>query len=518
MNAPAVSLSPDDVRAVIFDLDGVVTRTAAVHAAAWKQLFDTFLRRRQGAAFLPFTEADYLDHVDGKPRYEGVVAFLASRGIELPRGQPDDPPRRDTVCGLGNRKNRLFQEALETHGVEVFESTLRLVRALRGRGVKTAIVSSSQNAAAVLAAAGLQDLFDTRVDGNDIPRLKLKGKPEPDLFLEAAIRLNVEPRRAVVVEDAVSGVKAGRAGGFGQVIGVDRAGRSQALKDAGADVVVTDLAQVAVAGATPPAQALPSALDDFEAIARRLEGRTPAVFLDYDGTLTPIVERPELAVLAEAMRQQVRRLARLCPVAVVSGRDLEDVRRLVGVEELVFAGSHGFDIAGPRDLCLGRQQGTEFLPALDRAERMLQERLADIDGVQVERKKMAIAIHYRRVAERDIPAVEQAVDAARSANPRLRKDYGKKIFELQPDMDWHKGRAVRWLLKALKLDEDRILPMYLGDDVTDENAFKELRDDGIGIKVMDRPEPSAAHYALADTDQVGAFFDKLIGLLEARDG
>ncbi len=513
-----VSLSPRDYQAVIFDLDGVVTRTAAVHAAAWKQLFDTFLQHRDGASYRPFTETDYLDHVDGRPRYEGVAAFLASRGIRLPPGDPADPPGQDTVCGLGNRKNQLFRELLDTHGVEVFESTLGLVRELRRQGLKTAIVSSSQNAASVLAAAGIQDLFDTRVDGNDIPRLKLKGKPEPDLFLEAAIRLNLEPRQAVVVEDAVSGVKAGRAGGFGQVIGVDRAGRSQALKEAGAHAVVTDLAAVTVDGDPSEVQALPSALDVFETIAQRLEGRVPAVFLDYDGTLTPIVERPELAVLAETMRHKVRRLSTLCPVAVVSGRDLEDVRRLVGVKELIFAGSHGFDIAGPEDQCLGRQQGNEFLPALDVAEKLLKERLTGIDGALVERKKMAIAIHYRRVAEGDIPAIEQAVDAARAANPNLRKDYGKKIFELQPNMDWHKGRAVRWLLKALKLDNDSVLPMYLGDDVTDENAFKELRDDGIGIKVMDRPEPSAAHYALGDTDQVGLFFDKLIRLLEGRHG
>lgn len=237
--------------AVIFDLDGVITRTARTHAAAWKQTFDEFLRARAARRqepFVPFdADADYRRYVDGKPRYEGVRSFLQSRAIELPEGRPDDPPDRETVCGLGNRKNQAFLQAVHEHGVEVYDSTVDLVRDLRAQGFKTAVVSSSKSTRTILDAVHLADLFDTEVDGVDLARLGLKGKPEPDPFLEAASRLHVTPQRAVVVEDAIAGVEAGHRGGFGCVIGVDRAGDRAALARAGADVVVADLAEVEVA-------------------------------------------------------------------------------------------------------------------------------------------------------------------------------------------------------------------------------------------------------------------------------
>lgn len=238
------------MEAVIFDLDGVVTRTADVHAEAWKRLFDEYLEaraRRGGEPFVPFDlRSDYLRFVDGKPRYEGVASFLASRGVELPRGTPEDPEERETVCGLGNRKNRYFLETLERSGAAPYATTLELIAVLRGRGVSVAIVSSSRNCVAVLEAAGIRELFDVKVDGLDAGELGLAGKPDPALFLEAARRVGVEPAHAAVVEDAISGVEAGRRGRFGLVIGVDRAEQREALAAAGADLVVGDLAEVAV--------------------------------------------------------------------------------------------------------------------------------------------------------------------------------------------------------------------------------------------------------------------------------
>jgi beta-phosphoglucomutase family hydrolase len=262
----AITLSPGDYDAVLFDLDGVLTRTANVHAAAWKKLFDDFLRQRAsrtGEAFVPFDIAtDYPRHVDGKPRYDGVTAFLASRGIVLPAGASGDGPELQTVHSLGQRKDRYFLDHLAREGVETFDAAIALVRTLRTQEIRTAVVSSSNNCAAVLAAAGIADLFDTRVDGKDVTRLALKGKPAPDAFLEAARRLRTEPARAVVVEDAIAGVQAGRAGGFGCVIGVNRLQHAQALRDSGADVVVTDLAQVRVA--VEPAAAWSLVFDGFE--------------------------------------------------------------------------------------------------------------------------------------------------------------------------------------------------------------------------------------------------------------
>ncbi len=237
--------------AVIFDLDGVVTHTAAVHARAWKQVFDEHLQRRSertGESFQPFEiETDYPRYVDGKPRYDGVRSFLAARGITLPEGDPSDGPDSGTVCGIGNRKNELYNDLLES-GVEVFDDTVEQIRRWRGMGLKTAIVSSSKNCAAVLRAAGLSELFDVRVDGVEAARLGLSGKPAPDIFLEAAEMLAVDPARAAVFEDAVSGVQAGRAGDFGWVIGVDRGGARDALLEAGADTVVSDLRQVRTEG------------------------------------------------------------------------------------------------------------------------------------------------------------------------------------------------------------------------------------------------------------------------------
>jgi beta-phosphoglucomutase family hydrolase len=246
-----ITLSPRDYDAVLFDLDGVLTRTASVHAAAWKELFDGFLEQRAtqaGEPFVPFDiDADYPRYVDGKPRYDGVAAFLESRGIELPLGAPEDGPDVQSVHALGTLKDRYFLQRLEQQSVEPYEAAIALVRTLRAQEIKTAVVSSSDNCAAVLEAAGIAQLFDARVDGTDITSLELEGKPAPDAFLEAARRLGTEPARAVVVEDAIAGVEAGRAGRFGCVIGVDRREHAQALRDAGADVVVTDLAQVRVA-------------------------------------------------------------------------------------------------------------------------------------------------------------------------------------------------------------------------------------------------------------------------------
>ena len=224
VTSPVVTLSPRDYDAVLFDLDGVLTQTARAHAAAWKRLFDQFLKRRTaetGEPFVPFdVEADYRRYVDGKPRQDGVAAFLQSRRIDLPLGAPDDGPAVQSVHGLGNLKDHYFLEELHQHGVQGYEASIELVRTLRAEDVKTAVVSSSNNCAAVLAAAGIAELFDVRVDGLDLIRLGLNGKPAPDAFLEAVRRLEVEPSRTVVVEDAIAGVQAGRAGGFGLVIGV----------------------------------------------------------------------------------------------------------------------------------------------------------------------------------------------------------------------------------------------------------------------------------------------------------
>lgn len=235
-------------KAVLFDLDGVLTDTARVHSSAWKASFDDYLRHRAeltGDVFVPFDiESDYRSYVDGKPRFDGVDGFLRSRNILLPWGNPADPPGYETVCALGNKKNELVGKLLHNHGVDVYESSVSVLEDLGRRGVRMAVVTSSANATAVLAAAGLTDFFEAQVDGKVAAQLGLRGKPNPDPFLEAARRLGVAPIEAVVVEDAISGVTAGKAGGFGLVVGVDRHGDGDALKAAGADLVINDVAEM----------------------------------------------------------------------------------------------------------------------------------------------------------------------------------------------------------------------------------------------------------------------------------
>lgn len=239
---------PDGTRACLFDLDGVLTDTARVHAAAWKQMFDEFLQawaEREGVAFVPFdVAADYGAHVDGRPRLEGTREFLRSRGIELPEGGPGDPADAATVWALSTRKNDLVQQKIDTVGVVVYPGSVRYLHAVRDAGIATACVSSSANAGRVLEVADLAELVDHRVDGRTARERGLPGKPAPDTFLAAAADLHVPPSAAVVFEDALAGVAAGRAGGFGRVVGVDRLGQADALRATGADVVVTDLAEL----------------------------------------------------------------------------------------------------------------------------------------------------------------------------------------------------------------------------------------------------------------------------------
>jgi beta-phosphoglucomutase family hydrolase len=236
---------PDDIQACLFDMDGVLTKTAVVHAAAWKQMFDEFLRKRaqaDGTPFVPFDiHDDYDDYVDGKPREDGVRDFLASRHITVPDGQPDDPPAADTVYGLGNRKNQLLLAKIAQDGVQVYDGSVRYLEAATKAGLHRAVVSSSANTKQILDVTGLAHYFEVRVDGLTVTEQHLHGKPAPDTYLDAARQLGIEPAHAAVFEDALSGVEAGRAGHFGFVVGVDRVGQAAALAAHGADRVVQDL-------------------------------------------------------------------------------------------------------------------------------------------------------------------------------------------------------------------------------------------------------------------------------------
>jgi alpha,alpha-trehalase len=382
----------------------------------------------------------------------------------------------------------------------------------------------------VLAAAGLSDLFDARVDGAIAAQRGLRGKPDPDIFLEAARHLHVDPSRAIVIEDAAAGVRAGSAGGFLCTIGLARDGNQEALRQHGANLVVRTLEEIDVfprpktpdpttdkttatrvaSSESSPTPDVRLASEHLEEIRQRLQGKRLAIFLDYDGTLTAIVRRPEHAQLGAAMRHTLERLAEAFTVAIVSGRDRADVKQLVGLDQPIYAGSHGFDISGPSGLKLEQPEGIKCLPELDRVEMLLRDRLDGVPEAQVERKRFAIAIHYRRVAAEHVEWVERVVDEVHRGASTLRKKGGKKIFELQPDVPWDKGRAVVWLLEKLDLDRAEVVPLYVGDDETDEDAFRALSDRGFGIVVQETPRATAATYRLPDPTAVQEFFEALL--------
>jgi len=511
-----LKVSPEKYHAVIFDMDGVVTQTAKAHAAAWKKMFDNFLQNRAKATkapFIPFdAEDDYLRFVDGKPRFEGIISFLQSRAIELPMGDAGDGPEKETVYGLGRKKNDDFQETIRTQGVDVFPTTVEFIEKLKKLGIKVGIISSSKNCREVLQSAGVLNLFDVRVDGVYTEKHNIKGKPEPDIFLEAAKQLGVEPQYAMVVEDAISGVEAGSKGGFALCLGIDRSGQRKALLKHGADLVVDDLAELEII--SPPPRK--DAIEFIDEIAKRIEGKKAAFFFDYDGTLTPIVSRPDLAVLSDAARDALQSLGKIVTVAIISGRDRQNVERLVGVNGIFYAGSHGYDIAGPNGEHFENNEAKRYVPAIDQAEAELKEKLKEVEGSLVERKKYGVAAHYRLVKPEDEQRVASIVEMVHANHHQLRKTIGKKVFELQPKVEWNKGKALHWLLHCLKLNNSEVVPFYLGDDVTDEDAFKALHQIGIGIAVQEKKMPTAALYTLKNPDAVKEFMEKLTQIVQKR--
>jgi len=270
-----------------------------------------------------------------------------------------------------------------------------------------------------------------------------------------------------------------------------------------------------VTGSASPATALPSALEERAAIAAQLGDGQPVVFSDYDGTLTPIVAKPELAVLDNAMREALSALARECPVGIISGRALADVKALVDLDNLYFAGNHGLEVAGPSGSALVATRGEEYVAELVEVQHELADLLADISGVLVEDKRLSVSVHYRLVPPGDVDGVEQTVDAVLSRHTGLRKHVGKKVFEIRPAIEWHKGYVVNWLLELL--DIAHVIPIYLGDDVTDEDAFRAVAHAGIAIYIGDAGNDSAARYALRNPDEVRQFLCWLADYLREAD-
>jgi trehalose 6-phosphate phosphatase len=532
--------NPYAFKSVIFDLDGVSTKTALVHAAAWKEAFDEYLRQREARdkeTFREFThQDDYLPFVDGKPRYQGVKSFLESRGINIPFGEPSDSPDAETVCGIGNRKNQKFTEVLRTKGAEVYPSTIELIRKLKDKGIRIGVASSSKNCKPILEAVGLEDLFETRVDGVVSAELGLQGKPEGDIFVRAAANLGTLPCESIVVEDATSGVAAGRNGAFGLVLGIAREDNTAELIENGADLVVDDLKDINIDIIQEWFQRIPRFLDsawdsDLNDIEFKVENEVKNItvnpvylkssksallnnkklvfFLDYDGTLTPIVSRPELAIMSEEMREVIRNLSKKFTIAIVSGRARKTVEDFVKIDGIFYAGSHGFDIKGP-EMSLIQPAAENAVSLISKIIEQLKKDIGHIEGVIIEDKKFSVGVHYRLVDESFIPSIKKIVEAKLDKYIELRLMSGKKVFEILPAFYWDKGKAMRWILEALDISFNDATIVYIGDDTTDEDAFRMIRSRGVGILVADEPKPSSADFLLRSCREVKGFFEKII--------
>ena len=390
--------------------------------------------------------------------------------------------------------------------VQKVDSIVALVRKLAEAGVATAVHSSGRNCEQVLNAAGLDDLFAVRVDGVVADALALPGQPDPAVLLTAINRLGTTPERTVVVEGAPDGVQAGHDGGFALVIGVDRQGHANELLHSGADVVVEDLAQVAVRQGDRRISELPNALDSYGQLIGVVAGRQPFVCLDFDGTLSEIVAEPDAATLVPGAAKALERLAALWPVAILSGRDLADVRDRVGIPGIWYSGSHGFELVGPDGSHHHNDAAAAAVPLLESAAVDLRDDLGHIPGVNVEHKRYAVAVHFRNVP---LEWVAEVVATTHRHGRRhgLRVTGGRKLVELRPDIDWDKGTALAWLGDQIH-QTGRVLPIYIGDDLTDEDAFDAIRFSGIGVVVRhdeDGDRATAAQFTLNNPGEVEEF-------------
>ena len=516
--------------AVIFDLDGVITQTAHLHFLAWKKTFDEYLRRKR--EFREFTYDDYLLYVDGKPRYEGVRSFLSSRGIKLSWGNSSDSPRKETICGLGNKKNIIFKKILKKEKPKVYSSTIKLIKELRRKRIKVAVASSSKNCSLILNSLGIRHLFSAQVDGVVSSRLSLKGKPYPDIFLETAKRLKVAPSSSVVIEDASSGVEAARWGGFGLVVGVARKNNVEYLLESGADIAVRDLAYLDIDWIKSWFKRKPFYLfqglnlrRELKIFKRRgvflnpnyflkpspahLKKRKSIFFFDYDGTLTPIVSSPDKAFLPQGRKKLLEKISKKFPTVIISGRSIHQIKELVDIENIIYAGVHGLEIEGG-GMRFVFPSAKRLRPLIFKIKNELTCSLREIAGILIEDKKFSIAVHYRQVEDKFFPFIRREVKRVLKGKKGLRLIQGKKVLEIIINSGWNKAWAIRWIMDRLGVSLRRERVIYFGDDTTDEDAFFALRVWGAGVLINKKPKFSGAHFFLSAPQELEKFLNRLI--------
>ena len=520
----AAAIDPRYHDAVIFDLDRVLTEAASVQRLAWASLFHDCLAQR-----LPlededrslFADDDYQKLVDGAPCPDRIADFLASRGISLPLGVPSDTGD-DTISGLVNRHRRVYLDLLE-RDVPLFGAMVNLARRLRDIDVATAAHSSGLVCQA-LKSAGVDDLFDVCIDGTAAEGHGIARNPDLLVLvrakhvLEAAGRLGVPPHRSVLVGDTDEGMSAGRDGGFARVIGLGATGYVDRLFEQGADVVVTDLADVAVRTGDKRMSEIPNVMESYVQLAAVALAREQVVFINYEVVLSEFFPDPGAATLSDEVAEALERMARVSRVVVLTGRDVADIRERVGIPSIWYAGSHGLELAGPDGSYRENETAAAAVPVLADVAAELRDSLQHVPGVRIEHRRFAVAVHYGEVASEHVGAVVATTHRVRQRRD-LRVAHGRMLVELRPDVDWDSGTALAWIRSHI--DESKsLVPTYLGGDPADEEAFDAVQFGGIGIAVRhdgDRDRRTAARFALDSPDQLREVLELGSGWLAYRN-
>jgi trehalose-phosphatase len=475
-------------RAIILDVDGVITDTRKVHYKAWKNILDGFLLEHNVKA--TFCDEDYAKYVDGKLREEGLRSFLSSKKISISNGQ---------IQNLSERKDQLFKEFIKSEKPEVFPDACEAITKWRKNKIPLAAVSSSKNSRLILQEAGLLELFDTCFDGSEGERLKLPGKPDPGYFLEATKRLGLNTEDCLLVEDAISGIEAGKRAHFKEVVGISRSGQTPEaeLYRAGADTTVNSLLDIGK---------VPHGISSWKNIQSQIGKRDVALFLDFDGTLSEIVTDPAKAVLKDSLKELIRHCSSALKIAIMSGRDRLDVKQRIGLDNIFYVGSHGLDISGPGCFYYIVEDAQKFSEELQDATMKTIHEFQQLKGIIIERKSFSTAIHYRMTPESEEEFIRVRIFDLISKYPGLKAKKGKKVIEIFPNLKWGKGEAVKKLSEILNINSEFTLPIYIGDDLTDEDAFMEIRHKGIGIKVHESGDPKTeARYFLKNPGEVESF-------------
>lgn len=496
------------IEGFIFDLDGVVTDTQELHARAWEMMFNEFLRARRGKhsdgdeRLDDFSSSDYTNFLDGKPRSAGIRSFLESRGITLPE---------DEVSRLSRIKNDHFLELVDSEGARLIHDTVAFIQDLRKAHIPTALVSSSRNARRILGKSGLSDYFDTVVTPNEAEKIDLRGKPYPDYFLEASKQIRKSPEKCVVVEDSLAGVEAALAGGFGEVVGLDYHGDEKKLallKEHGAHEAVSSLWNMNSVREILP---LPNVLEEFDGIFPSHSKLDYFLFLDFDGTLSPIVDDPAEAEVLEELPAIIQKCTEYFRVCIITGRDTPVIKAKLHLSNVIYAACHGFEITSFPNFTYQVEEARAAVPLLDEAEKKFRDDFEGVEGFVLERKSFGVALHYRMIAsERKVEELKEKVLDYVSTVPGLKLHEGEDVLEVLPQVHWDKGMAMLKIYEVTGLQQKDLPPLYIGDGQTDEDAFREMESWGIPVLASVEQRPTRARYHLRGPTEVKEFLTKLL--------